>query len=384
MTVITEDAISAWISKGEVIDRYFNPGLTFAEVDLILLNDDQPPRDALSRLVGGVPVQVLNAPPPVPHPGIVAGLAPWILRPWIGTLLDRMEERPPDVIRTFGGGLAGFVAARLKRRSGVPVLSSLHINPDADLRGRRSPASARLVGPIHRRVDAEALRSVDLVLPVYEPIVPYLERLGVDRYEVAYNMLNVAHLRPKEGYDLHHPVRVVSVGRQFAEKDPRPILDACLELDDVHLTLVGDGAYHADLQEMVRRRSAEARVTLHRRLANDDVCSLLRHSDLFAVHTEYWELSKAMLEAMLTGLPMVVNHRIGDPVPELQVGLSLEVAGTAEGYREGILRLIRDDALRRSLGERAREVSSQRWSPDIAERRHSDIYRRFLATGRGC
>src|SRR5256885_12553081 len=61
-----------------------------------------------------------------------------------------------------------------------------------------------------------SLRSADLVLPVYEPIVPYLQKVGVSRFEVVHNALNPMCLGRKTSYRLHDPVRIVSVGRQFA------------------------------------------------------------------------------------------------------------------------------------------------------------------------
>ena len=37
---------------------------------------------------------------------------------------------------------------------------------------------------------------------------------------------------------------------------------------------------------------------------------------MFVVHSDIWEVSKSVLEALLAGLPVIINRRKGEPVPE--------------------------------------------------------------------
>src|SRR5256885_17188899 len=92
-----------------------------------------------------------------------------------------------------------------------------------------------------------SLRSAVLVLPVYEPIVPYLQKVGVSRFEVVHNALNPMCLGRKTSYRLHDPVRIVSVGRQFAAKNATNLIRALAALPGGQLTLIGDGPYHTRL-----------------------------------------------------------------------------------------------------------------------------------------
>ena len=46
------EAISEWIAKGEVVDRYFNPGDLFDDVHVLLTNDDTPDPEAVQRMSG--------------------------------------------------------------------------------------------------------------------------------------------------------------------------------------------------------------------------------------------------------------------------------------------------------------------------------------------
>ena len=47
--------------------------------------------------------------------------------------------------------------------------------------------------------------------------------------------------------------RILSVGRQFAEKNPENLILALHNLPRVQLTLVGDGPYHDRLRELATR-----------------------------------------------------------------------------------------------------------------------------------
>src|SRR3546814_19504096 len=81
---------------------------------------------------------------------------------------------------------------------------------------------------------------------------------------------------------------------------------------------------------------------------------MLAEADLFAVHTEHWEISKSVLEALLTGLPVVINRRIGSPVPEFEKGDFLRlVDNPVDDYRAALDALLTEQPARGALGRRA-------------------------------
>ena len=105
---------------------------------------------------------------------------------------------------------------------------------------------------------------------------------------------------------------------------------------------------------------------------------MLKNSDIFVVHSEYFEISKSVLEALITGLPLVINNRVGDAVPELSVKICRLVANTEDGYFEGLNSLINDDNSRRALGTNARCFASRIWSPKLTEEKFAEVYKTIL------
>ena len=373
--VIVPEAISEWFEKGEVVDRYYNPGDLFDQVDIVLTNDDHPDPQLLQRAVGRAQATVHNFPLPDGAFRRTLGYRPRLLRSWAAPIVALAGRLSPDLVRCHGANVNALAASEIRRVLGVPYAVSLHINPDEDIRGRISDRRARLVANALRTVERYSLRRADVVLPVYEAIVPFLRRIGVERYEVAYNALNGEHLRAKADYALRDPVRVISVGRLFELKDPEQLIRAAERIDGVQLTVVGDGPLRPHLESI-----AGDRVVFRPAVPNDELCALLAEQDLFATPTEHWEISKSVLEALLTGLPVVLNKRIGEPVPELNGDFVRLIEANSSGAWEAALReLIGDDAERARLGRAGYAHAQERWSPAATEGHFVAIYERLMA-----
>lgn len=374
LMIVVSETVSDWLDKGEVVDRYYNPGDLFDEVHLVLTNDDAPDPALLQRLVGGARFELHNAPLPPGAFKRTLGYRPLLLRGWADDVVSIARRAGARATRCHGANVNAFAASEIKRRLGVPYAVSLHINPDEDVRGRACGARERLRLRALRSLERYTLRRADVVLPVYRPIVPYLRSLGVSRYRVAYNVLSGAHLRAKRDYALHDPVRVISVGRQIAAKNPENVIRAVARLPGVALTLVGDGPVHSRLRAVAQETGRPERFTFHRALPNDELCRMLADHDVFATHSDYWELSKSVLEALLTGLPVILNRRPGEPVPELTPDLAILVENTVDGYEAALRHLLADDAARERLGRAAAGHATRNWAPEVTEQVFVEIY----------
>jgi glycosyltransferase involved in cell wall biosynthesis len=348
-----------------------------------MTNDDRPDLGALQRTVGRARLFTHNWPE---DPALPAMRHPWLrgfrLRAWAKGGVDIARRVAPHLVRCHGADWNAYLASRIEAALGVPYVTSLHINPDVNsvrrLQGANLSREQKRHNAFYEYLERAALRNCDLVMPVYKPILPYLDRRGIKRVEVCYNILNGEMLRQKTDYALHNPVRIVSVGRVIDDKDPTHIIEAVAALGNAHLTIVGDGAKRLALESMVGKRGWSGMVTFRPAIPNDELCAMLPEFDLFAIHTEYWEISKSLLEALLTGLPCIVNRRIGEPVPELQGDFVRMVDNTAADYRTALSELIGDDAARAALGKRAFAHAQANWSPAVTEAKVVAIYRSFL------
>ncbi len=381
LLVIIPDYITEIIKKGEYPDRYYNPGELFDEVHILMTNDDRPDPAALQRTVGSARLFLHNL--PFGRLGFFwsLGLRPWLLKWWAKPAVELARQIQPALIRCHANYLNAFVAMQIKRELGIPYLVSLHINFDEDVRKQSQGLKSKLYYAAMKPIAAQTLLHADKVLPVYQPIIPYLKKIGVERYEVAYNVVNPAFLRKKEDYRLHHPVRLISVGRHFQFKNPENIIRALRRLPEAELTLVGDGPYQSCLQNLAVECGVAERTIFRPSIPNDELCASLADYDIFVVHTEHWEISKAALEAFLVGMPVVINRRLGEPVPELKDDFLTFVENTEESYYAALKKMMEDDALRERLGRAAYAHAQKHWAPAVTEANYARIYREHALGG---
>jgi glycosyltransferase involved in cell wall biosynthesis len=398
--VIVPDRVSDILTKGEYQPRYYNPGDLFNEVHLLLCNDDKPDLAALQATVGQAKLHVHNLPEDsryfIEHRRIFklwhlfgVGLL-WdllvlyqfyLLDHWVKPAIDLAKQIQPAMIRCHGNDYNAYVASRIKQALGIPYVVSLHINPDANQRRRVLDPGAsgpqRLFSALFDEIEKEGLLHADKVLPVYQSIIPYLKRVNCTNYEVAYNVLS-EHLQKKENYSLHRPVRLISVGRHFQLKNPSNIILALKELPEAQLTLVGDGPLQNELVSLVKAAGLAERVVFLPSVLNLELCQMLPEYDIFVIHTEHWELSKSLLEALLTGLPAVVNHREGGDAPELDDRLVLFADNSPRGYKVALKSLIDNHDQRELLGRYAYDYAQMHWAPQKSELNYVNVYKRIM------
>jgi glycosyltransferase involved in cell wall biosynthesis len=200
------------------------------------------------------------------------------------------------------------------------------------------------------RVDGFAGRRIEVIENGIE-----LERYGpaTDR----------AALRRRLGLD---PGRLYAavVARFHPVKDHASLLDAFARVaaarDDADLLLVGDGPLRLDLEARVRGLGIEGRVRFLG--VRSDVPDVLRAADVFALTSLSEAASLTLLEAMASGLPVVVTAVGGNPeiVRDGREGF-LVPRGDVAAIAAALLRLLSDPEAQRRMGEAGRARVRERY-----------------------
>ena len=154
---------------------------------------------------------------------------------------------------------------------------------------------------------------------------------------------------------------VITVGRLVEQKGIDVLLAAwakvAASLPGWRLALVGDGPLADELKEQARKLGVEDSVDWVGHVS--DPFPLLRGAKLFVMTSRFEGTPNALLEAMACGLPAVVSDASPGPceligTDESRAGLIVPVED-ANATADAILRLARDDTLRRRFGLAARE-----------------------------
>jgi glycosyltransferase involved in cell wall biosynthesis len=159
---------------------------------------------------------------------------------------------------------------------------------------------------------------------------------------------------------------VVVVSRLVRHKGHPELLLAMRGVPDAELWVVGD-RLPTDHGESLDRDFASAEAALGPRLRRlgyrHDVARLLAAADVFALPSHFEGLPMSVVEAMLTGLPVVATDVRGprEQVVEGVTGL-LVPPGEDEPLAEALRRLSADAALRARMGEAGRARALERYT----------------------
>jgi glycosyltransferase involved in cell wall biosynthesis len=117
---------------------------------------------------------------------------------------------------------------------------------------------------------------------------------------------------------------------------------------------VGKGQEKSNLIEMVKRKNLDGRVIFTGFQA--DAISYINALDIFAMPSENEGLPRVILEAMLMGKPVIASDITGtsELVVDGETGFLVPV-GKTDAIAGAILRLIQNPALRKQMGEKAKE-----------------------------
>jgi glycosyltransferase involved in cell wall biosynthesis len=159
------------------------------------------------------------------------------------------------------------------------------------------------------------------------------------------------------------------LGQLEPRKDPLTAVRAARAVEGLTLLVAGDGPLRADLEA---EADAHVRVLGHR-----DPGPLLRAADIFVMPSRREGQSLAVLEAMASGLAMVVSDGPGNPEAVGDAGVVVPV-GDVEAWARELAGLAADAAERDRLGRAARHSAETRFAPERFRREVEAVYDELL------
>lgn len=276
------------------------------------------------------------------------------------------------------GGLAGAFSSLVFR---VPLLVELH--------GTHyfAPVRSGLIGRaehvVYRMFSGLAFRAARRIRALSAGMATALQQMYGDHLRTKIVVIPTrVDLRVfkevKQDYRLAGPVRIVTVGAVSPTKNHLALIrDLHASGLDFQLTVVGTGPLVQACKAEAGRLGISDRVTMAGALTHAELAALLPQQDLYVHYSLAEGLSRAILEAMAAGLP-VVTAPVGfiGGVLEHAANSMLLAGSSAAALRDALVTLCASEETRRSLGHAARSTIEQRFD---AQRVFSD-YRDALTS----
>ncbi|NQU73931.1 MAG: glycosyltransferase [Candidatus Omnitrophica bacterium] len=138
------------------------------------------------------------------------------------------------------------------------------------------------------------------------------------------------------------------------------------ERNDTYLVIAGpdERGYASKVKEMFAKYNLMENVIFTGMLLNSDKLSAFYNSDVFVLPSRGENFGLAVLEAMACKLPVVITNRVGlyPDVKERKAGIITEC--DSEQIAVAILKLLDNEALRKSMGESGRRLIEDRFTWD--------------------
>lgn len=376
LLVLANDPLAEYYKKGELVDRYFNPCDFFDEVYFISLSEKDVDAQAIQQAAGRARVRI----------SAVGSAGPWIFFSGSKTRKKIMEIAAgfqPDCIRAYNAHVQGFLGASISAALNIPLLVSLHINPQKDIRPFLNPflhpcrwlfwsLSKYLIEPF-------VLRKAAKIICAYNFIYEFAKNSckGPEKIEVIYNRIDMNQFMPDTAVkDGHAGINILCVGRLFESKDPECLIKA-MPYINAKLVIIGDGPYRKKMEGITESLNLNGKVSLILSVPNKEISRYYKEADIFVSVNDYGGISKVVIEAMASGLPIVVNRPRWESSPELLGDTAVISDNSPGGFAKALNRMIANPGLMAKLGSRNRQKALE-IDGRIMEQKETQIYKGLL------
>ena len=328
------------------------------------------------EMIDNIPVYRLPVPGPVPMAALT----------FTAAALPLLWRLRPDVIHAHELFSPATTALAAKRFFQTAVVATAHRSgPLGDFqRMQQRPFGMRRLKAMRREVDAFTMISAEVDAELAEFGIEAARRFrvpnGVDTQRFQPVDETTRHAR-RQQYDLPAGPLVVYAGRLAPEKRVNQLIEVWpavrATVPDAHLLVLGTGPEEARLREQAGPGIIFAG-------AVHDVAPWLQAADVWVLPSAAEGFSVAMLEAMATGLGIVLTDVGGarDAIDHETHGLLVPPDDPA-ALQAALQRLLDDQQQRNRLGTAARERVERDFGLHVVADQLIDVYR-FVARRTAC
>lgn len=172
-------------------------------------------------------------------------------------------------------------------------------------------------------------------------------------------------------------VVIIAVSRLVRHKGYPELLDAMTFVPDAELWIIGErlsSDHGVSLEDEFRSAQEQLGSRLHFLGYRTDIPALLAAADIFTLPSHFEGLPMSIIEAMLSGLPVVTTD-IRGPREQIANGETgfLVPPGQSAPLAHALTRLTTDKELRQTMGQKALQVATRQFNERIVLAKTADL-----------
>jgi len=368
LCVFPNDPLQAYFDKGEIKERYYNPENLFDEIHFITLTENDIDVDKI-QTIGGTAKIFIHA---------VGKINIKNRKKHLKKILKLCKKINPDVIRAFNPLIEGWLAANCAREIKKPFLISLHTQYDYNRKLAKNNLKKYLALKYTEKfIEPFVLNSADKIVVVYKIIQSYVTKHSSKNSEVLHNKVDCNRFfGGKIIEELPQPM-ILSVGNLISVKNHKILIKSMKKIN-AYLLIVGNGELYSELNELIVECGVQDKVTIKKSVPNNQIQNYYKSAKVFALayNTEVETLPMPVMEAMATGLPIVI------PFPKEGFSEGLEkiaifTKNNEKSFIENINKLLDDDDLQRTYSKQSLNKSVD-FDLQKIETREAEIYQELI------
>ena len=269
-------------------------------------------------------------------------------------------------------------------KTSLPVVTTIHGSmleniKDMEIVDLKSLGIKVLTKYISYPLVSKIIRISDVITTVSNPVCRELKKYyALNDAIIIENGVDEKKFIPadeKKGY------YVLYVGRLSYGKGLFELLDAAKKTvnSNIKFYLVGKGELEKKLKERIIKEDLGAKVKLLGKLSHDELVEIYQNATIFLFLSYYEGFPTVVLEAMSSGLPVLVSdiEAHNNFIEDGKNGILVE-KGSSDDVAKKIEILLNDVNLRTQLGNNARKSIEKKFTWDILSKKFEKIYEKLL------
>jgi glycosyltransferase involved in cell wall biosynthesis len=286
------------------------------------------------------------------------------------------EKKNYQVSHSFFAFPSGYISYRLKAE--IPYIISLR-GSDVPGFNERFLMQYFFLAPIFKRI----WRGAEAVIANSHDLKSLALKTCPDLHmDIIYNGIDTDEFSPYERVS-DGSFNILCVSRLIARKGVDYLIKALPDILKCHantkLIIVGEGNMEFELKELTSSLGIVDSVIFRGYVPHEELPCIYKESDIFVLPSLWEGMSNSLLEAIASGLPVMVTDTGGTKELIRDNGIIIP-KGDSSAISESVIRLLNNKELRSSMGLKSREIAMKFSWKNVAEQ-YIKYYERCVSKG---
>ena len=369
--IFPNDPIIAYLEKGEIKERYFNPNNIFDEIHIISFIDKDVEVEKVQKIAGNAKLIIHS----------VGKINIKNRKKEILKILEIVKKINPNIIRTYNSLIQGWCAAWISKELNIPFFVSLHTQYDYNrkLMKKKNIKKYLILKYLEKFVEPYVIKSADKITIVYKIIEPYVLKHTTNIPELLYNKIDCEKfLKAKKINDLSNPL-ILSVGNLIESKNHKLLIESMKNIN-ANLLIIGKGELYNYLMNSIISEKLQDRINIIESVPYENISDYYKTADIFALAYDPNQegLPMPVMESMAAGIPVIIPE--SEDSKELEDSI-LFAKRNVKSFTEKINYLLNNKLVREEYSIKGLKTA-KKFDISKLEKREAEIYQELIKNGK--